>query len=153
MISCLSSIHYFFYTFDFVETSSTKSICSLKCDQVLWVCLVISEDDKHGGVGCIICDAVVQVCAVAGAFVGRRDEAAFALGVVPHQDPGQVHALVPAAVRSCVAVGRVLGVHCEVGAFAVKRRCGKTDIEPCSCEPGRQRVTPLLITGSCVTVP
>lgn len=101
--------------------------CSLECDQVLWVRLVVSEDHEHGGVGGVVRDAVVQVCVAAGAFVGRRDEAAFALGVVPHQDPGQVHALLPAGVRSCVAIGRVLGVHGEVGAFAIHCGCRRTD--------------------------
>lgn len=121
----------FFCPSDVLKTSSTNSNCSLEGDQVLWVCLVIREDDKHGGFGCNVRDAVVQVWA--RAFVGRRDEAAFALGVVPHQDPGQVHALVATAVRSSVTPGRVLGVHCEVGAFAINGGCRKTNIRPRQC--------------------
>lgn len=104
-------------------TAASEASGSLEGDQVLWVGLVILEHHKHGGFGDTVGDAVVQVGAVAQAFVGGGDHAGFPLGEVPHQDPGQVHALVPAAVDFGIAVGRVGGVHREVGAFAVHGGC------------------------------
>lgn len=91
--------------------------------------MVVSEDNKHGGVGNPIDNTVVQVRGVAGVFVGRGDEATFSLGEVSNQDPGQVHALVPVAVRLGVAVCRVGGIHGKVSAFAVHGSCRKTDIK------------------------
>lgn len=91
--------------------------------------MIVPEDNKHGGVGSTVGNAVVQVGDVAGAFVGRGDEAIFSLGVVSHQDPGQVHASVPAAVRRGVAVCRVDGIHGKISAFAIHGSCRETDIK------------------------
>lgn len=64
----------------------------------------VTEDDKHGWVGSVISNAVIQVCSVAGAFVGRGDKATFSLGEVSNQDPGQVHALLSFGVGRGVAL-------------------------------------------------
>lgn len=94
---------------------------SCECDQVFWVRLDVIEDYKHGRIGLIICDAVVQVCGVPRVLGGRGDQAASSLGEVSDQDPGKVHPLLAAGVGFGVASCRVDRVHRKVRAVADHR--------------------------------
>ena len=99
-----------------VAQRNNSNLC--ECDKVLWVCLNVIEDDKHGWSCRVVSDAVIQVC-IPRASGGRRDHSRPALDEVSNQNPGQVHALMPAGISPGITLRRVDRVHRKVRSIAI----------------------------------
>lgn len=69
--------------------------------------MIIMEDNKHGGIGHVVHNTVIQVIGV-GAFGWWHYHVPFSKGIIPRQHTTEVHALLP------VLVGPGIRVLCRV---------------------------------------